>query len=173
MEIIDGLSEALGTTFKTEDVQNNLTKMEETITQVETINNNSDKVTLEDKKYLRKELMEMIAASKTVKQFLENQLLRSAPARATEIEAIAMYTDGILKMVTELRKLNADICNIELSQKRLNQNLQIKAGTVNIQNNNSSYFLDSKTLDQMIENAEKNSKLKEIEVDFSTDEQIK
>lgn len=173
MEHVDGISEALGTTFKTEDVEQNLTKINETITQVEEVNNNLDKVSIEDKKYLREELMEMVASSKTVKQFLETQLLRSAPARASEIEAVAMYSDGILKMVTELRKLNADICNIELAQRRMNQNWQIKAGTVNIQNNTNTYLLDSKTLDSMIENAEKNSKLKEIEVNFEEDEQIK
>jgi hypothetical protein len=106
------------------------------------------------------------------KRILEDQISKP-PFRSSEVEAVAVFSEKILSAIKELRILNMDIINVNLAQKRLQQALEIKTGntTNNIQNN--VYMLDSKSLDNMIKNAEQNRRIDAIEVDFETDTQIK
>jgi hypothetical protein len=106
------------------------------------------------------------------KRILEENLVKPG-IKSSEIEAIAVFSEKILTAIKELRILNMDVINTNLAQKRLEQSYQIKTGNItnNVQNN--VYMLDSKSLDDMIKNAENNRRIDSIDVDFEIDDQIK
>ena len=170
-EKLDGISKALDTTMLTEDIPKTIINIDKKINEVQSVTNNGY-ATLEDKEYLKLELMEMISSMQAIKRILEEQISKP-PFRASELEAFSVFSEKILSAIKELRILNMDIINVNLAQKRLQQALEIKTGntTNNIQNN--VYMLDSKSLDNMIKNAEQNRRIDAIEVDFETDTQIK
>lgn len=170
MEKIDGISEVLGTSFKTEDIQKVSEKASELTSQA--VSASSSQISFEDKEYLKREMKEHLEGMKDAKNFVQEQFMRPG-IKASEVETAAIFMDNYSKLLSEYRKFMMDLVNIDLSKQRLNQTLQIKTGSINIQNNNNTMLLDSKTLDEMIENAEKNSKIKMIEVDFEQDNQIK
>lgn len=171
-EIVDGISKALNTTYKTEDIKKNLPVIKQTINEVAEVNKNPDRLVLEDKIYLRDQLKTVIETMQSTKSFLENEISK-LPIRASEIQSFSILCEQLVNAIKELRVLNMDIINTELAQRRLEQNYQIKTGntTNNIQNN--VYMLDSKSLDEMIKNAEQNRKIDMIDVDFEQDTQIK
>ena len=171
-EIVDGISKALNTTYKTEDMKKNLPVIKQTINEVAEVNKNPDRLVLEDKIYLRDQLKTVIETMQASKSFLENEITRP-PAHSGLIQAFSILCEQLVNAIKELRVLNMDIINTELAQRRLEQNYQIKTGntTNNIQNN--VYMLDSKSLDEMIKNAEQNRKIDMIDVDFEQDTQIK
>lgn len=171
MEKIDGIAEALNTTFKTTDIPKAVINIDKKINEVQQATNNQY-VTLEDKEYLKLELMEMISSMQAMKRFLEEQL-QKPPIKASEVESYSMLSEKILTAIKELRILNMDVINTNLAQKRLEQSYQIKTGNItnNIQNN--VLMLDSKSLDEMIKNAENNRRIDSIDVDFEIDDQIK
>ena len=170
-EKIDGISKALDTTMLTEDIPKTIINIDKKINEVQSVTTNGY-ATLEDKEYLKMELMEMIQSLKYSQRFLEEQLMKPG-VKSSEIEAYSVFCEKILTAQKELRILNMDNINVNLAQKRLQQALEIKTGntTNNIQNN--VYMLDSKSLDNMIKNAEQNRRIDAIEVDFETDTQIK
>jgi len=173
MEQIDGISEALGTSFESEEIDQKIQEQNDEIALLNVIPATaSNGIDIEDKQLMRQELMGAIVSFRNVKDFLDAQFMRPG-VKASEVEAAAMFSQTYLESIKMLRTLNMDQVNLKLAEKRLDQTMQIKAGTVNIQNNNNTFLLDSKTLDAMIENAEKNSKIKQIEVDFESDSQIK
>lgn len=171
-EIVDGISKALNTTYKTEDIKKNLPVIKQTINEVAEVNKNPDRLVLEDKIYLRDQLKTVIETMQASKSFLENEITRP-PAHSGLIQAFSILCEQLVNAIKGLRVLNMDIINTELAQRRLEQNYQIKTGntTNNIQNN--VYMLDSKSLDEMIKNAEQNRKIDMIDVDFEQDTQIK
>lgn len=171
-EIVDGISKALNTTYKTEDIKKNLPVIKQTINEVAEVNKNPDRLVLEDKIYLRDQLKTVIETMQASKSFLENEITRP-PVHSGLIQAFSILCEQLVNAIKELRVLNMDIINTELAQRRLEQNYQIKTGntTNNIQNN--VYMLDSKSLDEMIKNAEQNRKIDMIDVDFEQDTQIK
>lgn len=171
-EIVDGISKALNTTYKTEDIKKNLPVIKQTINEVAEVNKNPDRLVLEDKIYLRDQLKTVIETMQASKSFLENEITRP-PAHPSLIQSFSILCEQLVNAIKELRVLNMDIINTELAQRRLEQNYQIKTGntTNNIQNN--VYMLDSKSLDEMIKNAEQNRKIDMIDVDFEQDTQIK
>lgn len=171
IEKIDGIAEALNTTFKTADIPKTIINIDKKINEVQQVTNNQY-VTLEDKEYLKLELMEMISSMQAMKRFLEEQL-QKPPIKASEVESYSMLSEKILTAIKELRILNMDVINTNIAQKRLDQSYQIKTGNItnNVQNN--VYMLDSKSLDDMIKNAENNRRIDSIDVDFEIDDQIK
>ena len=171
-EIVDGISKALNTTYKTEDIKKNLPVIKQTINEVAEVNKNPDRLVLVDKIYIRDQLKTVIETKQASKSFLENEITRP-PAHSGLIQAFSILCEQLVNAIKELRVLNMDIINTELAQRRLEQNYQIKTGntTNNIQNN--VYMLDSKSLDEMIKNAEQNRKIDMIDVDFEQDTQIK
>ena len=152
-ETVDGISKALNTTYKTEDIKKNLPVIKQTINEVAEVNKNPDRLVLEDKIYLRDQLKTVIETMQASKSFLENEITRP-PAHSGLIQAFSILCEQLVNAIKGLRVLNMDIINTELAQRRLEQNYQIKTGntTNNIQNN--VYMLDSKSLDEMIKNAE-------------------
>lgn len=170
-EKIDGISRALDTSMIVEDIPKTIINIDKKINEVQVATNNNY-MTLEDKEYLKMELLDLISSMQATKRILEDQISRP-PFKASEVEAVAVFSEKILSAIKELRILNMDIINVNLAQKRLQQALEIKTGntTNNIQNN--VYMLDSKSLDNMIKNAEQNRRIDSIEVDFETDTQIK
>ena len=170
-EKIDGISKALDTTMLTEDIPKTIITIDKKLNEV-SVANSGGYLTLEDKDYLSMELKEMIESMKHTQRFLEEQLMKPG-VKSSEIEAYSVFCEKILTAQKELRILNMDNINVNLAQKRLQQALEIKTGntTNNIQNN--VYMLDSKSLDNMIKNAEQNRRIDAIEVDFETDTQIK
>jgi hypothetical protein len=170
-EKIDGISKALNTSMIVEEIPKTIINIDKKINEVQVATNNNY-VTLEDKEYLKMELMEMISSMQAIKRILEEQISKP-PFRSSELEAFSVFSEKLLNAIKELRVLNMDILNSTLAQKRLQQALEIKTGntTNNIQNN--LYMLDSKSLDNMIKNAEQNRRIDAIEVDFETDTQIK
>lgn len=170
-EKIDGISRALDTSIITQDIPKTIISIDKKLNEVQAVTTNGY-ATLEDKEYLKLELMEMISSMQAIKRILEEQISRP-PFKASELEAFSVFSEKILSAIKELRILNMDIINVNLAQKRLQQALEIKTGntTNNIQNN--VYMLDSKSLDNMIKNAEQNRRIDAIEVDFETDTQIK
>lgn len=171
MEKIDGIAEALNTTFKTADIPKAIEKLDSKVIQAKTINAN-EYATLEDKDYLKLELFDLISSMQATKRILEENLVKPG-IKSSEIEAIAVFSEKILTAIKELRILNMDVINTNLAQKRLDQSYQIKTGNItnNVQNN--VYMLDSKSLDEMIKNAENNRRIDSIDVDFEIDDQIK
>ncbi len=170
-EKIDGISKALDTSMIVEYIPKTIINIDKKINEVQTVTANGY-ATLEDKEYLKMELMEMIQSLKYSQRFLEETFMKPG-CKASEIESYSMLSEKLLTAIKELRILNMDIINVNLAQKRLQQALEIKTGntTNNIQNN--VYMLDSKSLDNMIKNAEQNRRIDAIEVDFETDTQIK
>lgn len=171
-EKIDGISKALDTTMITPDIPKTIVKIDSLLTDVDNVKKDTNYLTLEDKEFLKLELVEVIHTMKNVVRFMEEQFTKVG-TRASEFESFAMVSEKLLNAIKELRVLNMDILNSTLAQKRLQQALEIKTGntTNNIQNN--VYMLDSKSLDNMIKNAEQNRRIDSIEVDFETDTQIK
>ncbi len=167
MEKIDGIAEELNTTFKTTDI----VKIDNTIKAIQESNKDPNRLTLEDKQYLQMELKDMISSMKFVQKILEDQISKP-PFRATEVEAFAMYSEKLINALKELRVLNMDIINTELAQRRLDKDIQKITGNVtnNIQNNISITALD---LDKMLEDAQKNRRIDQIDVDFDVDDQIR
>lgn len=167
---MDGIASVLNTTYEPEEpsridkkeVQTLLDKTNE-IKSIDTT-----KLTLEDNNYLKLEIKDMIQSMTTYHKFLLEQVMRP-PIRASEIEAVATISRELKDAIKELRLLNMDNVNINLAQQRLS-NTPANQST-NIQNN--VFMLDSKSLDAMIENAQKNKAIDSIEIDFKIDEQIK
>lgn len=170
-EKIDGISKALDTTMIVDEIPKTIINIDKKINEV-SVATSSGYMTLEDKEYLSMELKEMIESMKHSQRFLEENFLKPG-CKASEVESYSMLSEKLLTAIKELRILNMDIINVNLAQKRLQQALEIKTGntTNNIQNN--VYMLDSKSLDNMIKNAEQNRRIDSIEVDFETDTQIK
>ena len=168
MEKIDGIAEALGTTFKTTDI----VKIDNTIKDVQLSNQDSNKLTLEDKQFLKMELTDIISSMKVTKEIIEEQI-RKPPFKASELEALAVYSEKLINAMKELRMLDMDIINTELNQRKLDQSYQLRTGNItnNVQNN--TFLFDAKSLDLMLDNASKNKKIDDISVDFEIDEQIK
>ena len=75
-EIVDGISKALNTTYKTEDIKKNLPVIKQTINEVAEVNKNPDRLALEDKIYLRDQLKTVIETMQASKSFLENEITR-------------------------------------------------------------------------------------------------
>lgn len=162
---MDGIAKALNTTYEPET----------SITEIEEVKNLSGKVSeiktsdtasysLEDKKYLKQELYDIIQSVQSMRKFLEEQIMRP-PIRASEVEAYSTVLRELKDAIKELRILNIDIVNTERKSGAL------IGGNTNIQNN--LYMLDSKSLDMMIENAQKNKAIDSIKIDFKQDDQIK
>lgn len=167
---MDGIATVLNTTYEPEE-PSKINKKEVQIlldksNELKSIDPTT--LTLEDNNYLKLEIKDMIQSMSTYHKFLLEQTMKP-PIRASEVEAVATISRELKDAIKELRLLNMDNVNINLAQKRISNN-PINQAT-NIQNN--VFMLDSKSLDAMIENAQKNKAIDSIEIDFKTDEQIK
>ena len=100
-EKIDGISKALDTTMLTEDIPKTIINIDKKINEVQSVTNNGY-ATLEDKEYLKLELMEMISSMQAIKRILEEQISKP-PFRASELEAFSVFSEKILSAIKELR----------------------------------------------------------------------
>ena len=160
----DGISKALNTSFEIEDEIISIDK------EMATLNNktqqyNRDKLELEDKEYIVSELKELIASTKSMKSYLEENLKRP-PTKASDVEAYSLILSQLGVFLRELRQLNAEEVKTELARKRITS--APSQTTIGTQNNNL-FMLDAKSLSSMVLEARKNSQINAIEATFDTD----
>lgn len=159
-----GISTILNTTFEeTKDLT--ISKDIKSINKkIETYSDN--RMRIEDKEFLRNELMDLISSTKFTLQIIEDELKRP-PIKSTLIEAFAMLTKEMRGYINELRQLNNDVIDVELKQRK-QDNIDVRNNVTNNTTNNV-YMFDSKSLDAMLDNAKKNNMLNAIDVDFKED----
>lgn len=167
---MDGIAKALNTEYVPEQKESikdykEIQTLSEKLNEVKTLD---PVIPLEDKKYLKLELMEVIQSVQDMRRFLQEQI-QKPPIRASEVEAYAMVVRELKDSIKELRVLNMDIVNTELALMRMNK--AANQAITNVQNN--VYMLDSKALDKMIDDAQKNRSIDNVEINFEEDEQIK
>lgn len=167
---MDGIAKALNTEYVPEPKESikdykEIQTLSEKLNEVKTLD---PVIPLEDKKYLKLELMEVIQSVQDMRRFLQEQI-QKPPIRASEVEAYAMVVRELKDSIKELRVLNMDIVNTELALMRMNK--AANQAITNVQNN--VYMLDSKALDKMIDDAQKNRSIDNVEINFEEDSQIK
>lgn len=167
---MDGIAKALNTEYVPEPKESikdykEIQTLSEKLSEVKTLD---PIIPLEDKKYLKLELMEVIQSVQDMRRFLQEQI-QKPPIRASEVEAYAMVVRELKDSIKELRVLNMDIVNTELALMRMNK--AANQAITNVQNN--VYMLDSKALDKMIDDAQKNRAIDDVEINFEEDDQIK
>lgn len=167
---MDGIAKALNTEYVPEPKESikdykEIQTLSEKLNEVKTLD---PVIPLEDKKYLKLELMEVIQSVQDMRRFLQEQI-QKPPIRASEVEAYAMVVRELKDSIKELRVLNMDIVNTELALMRMNK--AANQAITNVQNN--VYMLDSKALDKMIDDAQKNRSIDNVEINFEEDDQIK
>jgi hypothetical protein len=176
MEQFAGLSKALNTTFELDVVE--VEKKEITIDEkikaleIQTATYKTDKVVLEDKNYIREELMALLASNNHIIACVEDEI-RKPPISPRLLETYSMVLTQSKELLRELRQLSINTSDLELAQRKMDQNFDLKTGSVtqNIQNN--TFNLSSSDLDKMIDNAKSSSRIDLIEIDFEKDSQIK
>lgn len=163
---MDGISKALNTSFEMDKVSNGIS-IEEKVKGLETKSEKykTNRMVLEDKEFIRLELMELIASTQHIKRLIEDELQRP-PLKSTLVESYAMLNKEIQGYLRELRQLNNDVIQVELNQIKVESNHQQKPGG---STTNNVFFLDAKALDKMVNDAKANSMLNAIEVDFKID----
>lgn len=159
----DGISKALNTTFETKVIEKENEDIDKKISELKTKNNNliSGRLTIEDKEYLKIELMEAIESSQNIRRLLEDNISRP-PIRSQDVEAYSMVLGQITVLLKELRQLNVDTVNTELSLRRMGD------GRNSGNTTNNYLLLTSKDLDSMINKAKDNNQLKAIDATFDT-----
>jgi len=177
MEQFAGLSKALNTTFETDIVEvskKEISTIDEKIKALDeqTINYKTDKVVLQDKNLIREELIDLLNGVNDVKRYVEEEIKRP-PISPRLLETYSMVVTQSKELLRELRQLSINTSDLELSQRKMDQNFDFKTGNVtqNIQNN--TFNLSSSDLDKMIDNAKSSSRIDLIEIDFEKDSQIK
>lgn len=165
---MDGIAKALNTEYVPEPKESikdykEIQTLSEKLNEVKTLD---PIIPLEDKKYLKLELMEVIQSVQDMRRFLQEQI-QKPPIRASEVEAYAMVVRELKDSIKELRVLNMDIVNTELALMRMNK--AANQAITNVQNN--VYMLDSKALDKMIDDAQKNRAIDDVEINFEEDDQ--
>jgi hypothetical protein len=155
-----GISTILNTTFEETGV------VEKEIKKLETKKETHGRLTIEDKEFLRSELMDLISSTKFTLQLIEDEL-RRPPLKATLVEAHSMLNREMAGYLKELRMLNNDVADLEMKQRKQESIDTRKEGS---KTTNNVFLLDSKMLDKMIGNAKANNMLDAIEVDFKEDD---
>lgn len=162
---MDGISKALNTEFEMDVVP--VPTKKEIAPIIDT-----GRLVIDDKEYMRLELMEAISSLQTMKTLIEEDLARP-PRKASDVEAYTMVISQIKECVRELRQLGGDSSSLELNQRKLDKQVAAAmGGQIGTQINNT-FFLDSKELSKMISDAKANNSLKEIDATFDVDKQIK
>jgi hypothetical protein len=88
-------------------------------------------------------------------------------------EVYTLVCNTIQNALRELRQLNRDIVDIAIAERRMT----VRETEVGVSKNqisgpvtvNNSYILNSNDIDKMIRDAQQNSQLNSIEVDFESD----
>lgn len=165
----DGISKALNSEFEMEESFPTVSPKKEIVL----AEDSTDKrLKIDDKEYLRLELMETISSLQNLRAILEQDLSKP-PRKASDVEAYTLVVSQIKECVRELRQLDSDSAHLELSQRKLDKQIATANGsTIGTQVNNT-FFLDSKQLREMISTAKENNSLQYIDADFKKDEQIK
>jgi len=159
---MDGISKALNTSFSS-SVNEVSTKIKEI--EKKSQNYENVRMVIEDKEYIRTELIELISSTQVIKKLVEEELQRP-PIKASLIESYAMLNEKINGYLRELRQLNIDVVNAELSQRKIDSIHQRATGE---KTTNNVFLLDASALDKMVSDAKANSMLNAIEVDFKID----
>lgn len=152
-----GIATTLNTTFEETIVEKEIKQTKEKI-------ENHRRLYIEDREFLRTELMDLISSTKYTLQIIEEELKRP-PIKSTLIEAFAMLNKEMVSYVKELRLLNMVNVDVEMKQRKQDSIDTKRDGS----KTTNMYFLDSKSLDKMIGNAKANNMLDAIEVDFKED----
>jgi hypothetical protein len=168
---MDGISKALNSDFEMEEsLPVIIPKKEITLTE----DSSNSRLKIDDKEYMRLELMETITSLQNLRMILEQDLSKP-PRKASDIEAYTLVVSQIKECVRELRQLDAESSNLELNQRRLDKQISLANGgnaTIGTQVNNT-FILDNKQLREMINNARENNSLKTIDAEFKKDDQIR
>jgi len=167
---MDGIAKALNTEYVPEETKSikDIQQVKDLSQKLQEVKTIDSAVPMEDKQYLKLELMGIIQSVSDMQLFLKEQIMKP-PIRASEVEAYAMVIRELKDAVKELRVLNRDLVDTELALRRINQSNH--SVTTNVQNN--VFMLDSKSLDKMIEDAQKNRAIDNVEINFEEDDQVK
>lgn len=172
----DPISKALNTSFESEMKETNLElqKINEEIAQLDKTKEKvrTKSFRMEDKEYIEFELKSLIASNQTIKARLEDELLKQG-TKASMFEMYTLLCGSIQNALRELRQLNRDVIDSNISERRMvvretetGVNKNSFNGPVTV---NNSYILNSNDLEKMISDARQNSELNEVVVDFETD----
>jgi len=173
---MDPISQALNTTFET-TISNSNSEIEKINSELAALEKKREKLkaksfALEDKEYLEFELKSLIASNQNIKSRLEDELMKQG-TKASMFEVYTLVCNTIQNALRELRQLNRDIVDIAIAERRMT----VRETEVGVSKNqisgpvtvNNSYILNSNDIDKMIRDAQQNSQLNSIEVDFESD----
>jgi hypothetical protein len=173
---MDPISQALNTTFESEIVTAN-SEIDKINSELAALEKKKEKLktkafSLEDKEYLEFELKSLIASNQNIKSRLEDELMKQG-TKASMFEVYTLVCNTIQNALRELRQLNRDIVDIAIAERRMT----VRETEVGVSKNqitgpvtvNNSYILNSNDIDKMIREAQQNSQLNTIEVDFASD----
>jgi len=171
---MDLISEALNTSFKPEESELNIPNINNEIQALEKTKEKAKKkaFSLEDKEYLEFELKSLIASNQNIKTRLEDELMKQG-TKASMFEVYTLVCNTIQNALRELRQLNRDIVDISIAERRMTVR-ETETGVTKNQITgpvtvNNSYILNSNDIDKMIREAQQNSQLNAIEVNFDQD----
>lgn len=172
----DPISEALNTTFE-QDISSSNLEIEKINKEISALEKTKEKVkkkafSLEDKEYLEFELKSLIASNQNIKARLEDELMKQG-TKASMFEVYTLVCNTIQNALRELRQLNRDIVDVAIAERRMT----VRETEVGVTKNqisgpvtvNNSFIMDSNTIDKMIRDAQQNSQLNAIEVNFEED----
>lgn len=172
----DGISKALDTTFESEISNSNseIDKINRELLSLEKkrAKLNSKTFSLEDKEYLEFELKSLISSNQNIKARLEDELMKQG-TKASMFEVYTLVCNTIQNALRELRQLNRDIVDVAIAERRMT----VRETEVGVSRNqisgpitvNNSFIMNSNDIDNMIRDAQKNSQLNSIDVDFAAD----
>lgn len=167
---LEKISEALGTTFESAD-------LETVTTQLEPIQEFQTAVAVPeqpeemyaDKEYLRNDLKALIDKSKKVLDTLGKDIMMGSSPRLHEVYATLL--NSTVTAYRELGELNKNIAETQVKIQKINSSG--KGGGGSGGSKDGTIRLTAPQLSQMIETARKNSTMNEITVDFKVSEDDK
>lgn len=160
---MDGISKALNTSFEQDQVE--APKKVSTISKHVKPVDEEGRVVLENKEYLKLQLMISIENTQNTIRMIEEQLARP-PISIGLVKSLAEMNMSLHGYIMALSKIDFDAANVELAQKKIDSiDRRSNVGSTT----NNVIFLDSKSLDKMLEDAKSSSKLKAIDADFEVD----
>lgn len=165
---MDGIAEALNTTFKM-DVSKEIKEEKSLKSQLVEMDSKKKEIqsrlVIEDKEVIKAELMEMLSSVQDIRRILEENL-RRPPLKSSDVETYSMVVGQITTLIRELRQLNMDVVNVEMNQRKMDYAIDKQTGSVVNNTTNNVLMVSSKDLDAMINNAKENSRLNEIDATF-------
>jgi len=171
----DGISDALDTKFESE-ISNSNSEIDKINKELLSLEKQRDKLkskafSLEDKDYLEFELKSLISSNQNIKARLEDELMKQG-TKASMFEVYTLVCNTIQNALRELRQLNRDIVDVAIAERRMTVRetevgvTKSQIGPITV---NNSYIMNSNDIDKMIREAQQNSQLNSIEVDFAVD----